>query len=133
VADYLDFLDMRSLFVEIADAYPVAKKTRAITNSLWDSAELEEGYVGNLDEEMARLSMVLSGDYGEELGVGEHAIAGLYYAIEGIRASDRGTFELVARNLYEAVDYNLVARPGLILHRHRPNGTYSNHPICSKC
>jgi len=85
---------------------------RAITDTLWDSAAQEEGYAGDPDSDLARLSMALSGDYSEELGVGEHAISGLYYAIEAIRSGDHGTAELVARNLYEAVDYDLVASPG---------------------
>lgn len=85
---------------------------RAIVDALWNSNELKEGYAGDSDRDSERLTSVLSGDYAEELGIGEHAISGIYYAIEELRSDDNGMAELVARNLYEAADYYLVARPG---------------------
>ena len=85
---------------------------RSIVDTLWNSNELEEGYAGDSSRDSERLYSVLSGDYAEELGVGEHAISGIYYALEELRSDDHGMAELVARNLYEAADYYLVARPG---------------------
>ena len=67
---------------------------RSIVDTLWNSNELEEGYAGDSSRDSERLSSVLSGDYAEELGVGEHAISGIYYAVEELRSDDHGMAEL---------------------------------------
>ncbi|SED57525.1 hypothetical protein SAMN05216489_03819 [Streptomyces sp. 3213] len=63
----------------------------------------------------AQLEEILAEDEEGELEVMEHVIAGAYYALESSRAGDAGQAELVAKNLYEAADYVVLADPGIDL------------------
>lgn len=90
----------------------------------WDSVERgaadSEASAGSdlsetVDLFLAELEEILSEDEEGELGVMEHVIAGAYYALECAGEGDAGHAELVAKNLYEAADYLVLADPELDL------------------
>jgi hypothetical protein len=80
-----------------------------------ESGADESGPSGTVDLLRAELEGVLSEDEEGELEVMEHVIAGAYYALESSRAGDAGQAELVAKNLYEAADYVVLAAPRIDL------------------
>ncbi|MFI7399677.1 hypothetical protein ACIBW9_04175 [Streptomyces sp. NPDC049541] len=84
----------------------------------WDAVErgaVESGPSETVDLLRAELEEILSEDEEGELEVMEHVIAGAYYALESSRAGDAGQAELVAKNLYEAADYVVLADPAIDL------------------
>lgn len=83
---------------------------RTLVDALWISASPEESYTRDAASDSEVLHSVLLGDYAEELGTGEHAISGIYYAIEAIRSGNHLKNELVARKLYEAAYYTVLAK-----------------------
>jgi hypothetical protein len=85
------------------------EKLRLVVGDLWESAVRDNGYAGDAEGDLGLLEDVLSGDYGEALGVGEHVIMGLYHGVDVARSADPTTAELVTKNLYEAADYVVVA------------------------
>jgi hypothetical protein len=82
---------------------------RSAINNLWDSVGMGVGYREDSSGDLARLHSILVGDYGEKLGVGEHVISGIYYAIEAMLSDDPSDAVLVANNLYEAADYAITS------------------------
>lgn len=84
----------------------------------WDAVERGADELGpseTVDLLRAELEEILSEDEEGELEVMEHVIAGAYYALESSRAGDAGQAELVAKNLYEAADYVVLADPSIDL------------------
>jgi hypothetical protein len=84
----------------------------------WDAVERgadESGPSETVDLLRAELEEILSEDEEGELEVMEHVIAGAYYALESSRVGDAGQAELVAKNLYEAADYVVLADPHIDL------------------
>jgi len=83
-----------------------------VVHFCWDAVErgaLESGPSETVDLLRAGLEEILSQDEEGELEAMEHVIAGAYYALASSRAGDAGRAELVAKNLYEAADYTIVA------------------------
>ncbi|MFC8675653.1 hypothetical protein ACFUEN_23630 [Streptomyces griseorubiginosus] len=85
-----------------------------VVHFCWDAVErgaLESGPSETVDLLRAGLEEILSQDEEGELEAMEHVIAGAYYALASSRAGDAGRAELVAKNLYEAADYTILADP----------------------
>jgi hypothetical protein len=80
-----------------------------------ESGANESGPSETVDLLRAELEEILSEDEEGELEVMEHVIAGAYYALGSSRAGDAGQAELVAKNLYEAADYVVLADPSIDL------------------
>lgn len=100
---------LRSFGAEVPPAAIDRGLLQEIVDKLWNSAATDDGYPGDAVADLQSLSDVISGDYGEDLGVSEHVILGLYYSVEAVHDGDSAKAELVAKNLYEAADYLVVA------------------------
>lgn len=100
---------LRSYGQEIPALAIDGERLRLMVATLWESAIRDSGYAGDAEEDLGILDGVLSGDYSEMLGAGEHVIIGLHYSIDAAQSADSTTAELVTKNLYEAADYVVVA------------------------
>lgn len=82
-----------------------------------------------MERAQASMEDLLAGDESEDLGVGEHVVAGVYYAARCAVDADEGYAELVAKNLYEAADFIVI---GLNQDSTAPGGTARDiiaHPL----
>jgi hypothetical protein len=97
-----------------------------MVHDCWSAVEHADPDV--LESWLSVLDEVISGDHYEELGVGEHVVNGLHYALECLRDDDAGSAELVSSNLYEAADYiALEEQPGAVISL--PQEALNAHPV----